>query len=332
MKKFVPSILTLSFSLLFSLLSTVSFSQISIVSTNGYTVNVNVQPVAIVTNGTTNCQWGYEYKVKLNYTITFSGTNRPSSLYDLQGTIGDGSKAIYFDLPETQGTGTTISSQDYRNQSDCGNATVASFGFNRISIKVKGPGIDERTISYVYVATPLAIKLLSFTATAVNNNIDLKWATATETNNEYFTIERSANATDWSVVKKVKGAGNSVSTLNYETTDESPLAGTSYYRLKQTDFDGTTTYSDVKAVKFSGIAKAVSIFPVPNTGNTITFKGITDYKNNIVTLLNAAGNQVYSANLTKASIELPSVPTGVYFIRVTNKMNGETTNLRYVKI
>jgi hypothetical protein len=293
-------------------------------------VNVSVQPVAILTSAT-SCQWGYSYTVKLNYTITFTGNNRPTALYDLQGTVGNGSKTIYFDMPETQGMGTTISSQDYNNASDCNNANPASLGFKAITIKIKGPGL-ERTESYTYAGGALGIKLLSFNAGSDNNNVNLKWSTATETDNAFFTIERSANGTDWMEVKNVKGAGTSTSILNYTATDESPLTGNSYYRLKQTDIDGATSYSDVRAIKFSGLAKAVSIFPVPNSGNTVTFKGITDFKNNQFTLLNAGGNLVYSSTLTRASVELPSVPTGVYFIRVTNKMSGETTNLRYIKI
>ena len=101
MKKFLPSVKALAFYFLFSIISTVSFSQVTVVSTAGYSVTVNVQPIAILTTAT-DCQWGYGYTVKLNYSITFAG-NRPPALYDIQGTVGDGSKAIYFDLPEVGG-------------------------------------------------------------------------------------------------------------------------------------------------------------------------------------------------------------------------------------
>ncbi len=92
---------------------------------------------------------------------------------------------------------------------------------------------------------PLPIKLTSFTAACDNNVVDLKWSTASETNNDYFTIERSKDIQEWTDVLNVNGAGNSNTTLNYTATDDRPYIGTTYYRLKQTDFDGAFTYSDV---------------------------------------------------------------------------------------
>jgi hypothetical protein len=87
---------------------------------------------------------------------------------------------------------------------------------------------------------PLPVKLLSFNATAGNNAIDLTWATAAELNNNYFTLERSPNGHEFFEVTRVKGSGTTSSRHNYLFTDEQPLAGTSYYRLKQTDYNGKT--------------------------------------------------------------------------------------------
>ena len=62
-------------------------------------------------------------------------------------------------------------------------------------------------------------------------------ANTSELNNDFFTVERSINSTDWEIIGTVNGAGNSKSLINYSFIDSSPLSGTSYYRLKQTDFD-----------------------------------------------------------------------------------------------
>ncbi|RLD59051.1 MAG: hypothetical protein DRJ01_11810, partial [Bacteroidetes bacterium] len=94
----------------------------------------------------------------------------------------------------------------------------------------------------------LPIELFSFKAERVSSQVVLRWETASEYNNDYFTIERSTNAIDFNPIEKVEGAGNSNNILNYEVTDINPFSGTSYYRLKQTDFDGKYSYSYIVSV------------------------------------------------------------------------------------
>ena len=69
------------------------------------------------------------------------------------------------------------------------------------------------------------------------NYVDVNWITATEINNNYFTLERSATGINFEPIGYVQGAGNSTSTINYVFKDRDPLNGIGYYRLKQTDFD-----------------------------------------------------------------------------------------------
>ena len=94
----------------------------------------------------------------------------------------------------------------------------------------------------------LPISLSSFVANLNNEKVYLNWTTVSETNNNYFTIERSANAEFFEDITRVLGAGNSISTLTYNSIDTSPLKGISYYRLKQIDFDGKSTYSKIVTI------------------------------------------------------------------------------------
>lgn len=94
----------------------------------------------------------------------------------------------------------------------------------------------------------LPIELSRFNAEIKDKNVQLTWATESEHNNDYFTIERSADAATWEDVIKIKSKGNSQSQMMYATLDTSPLSGVSYYRLKQTDYDGQYKYSDIVAV------------------------------------------------------------------------------------
>jgi hypothetical protein len=95
----------------------------------------------------------------------------------------------------------------------------------------------------------LPIELLSFTAAFQNNQILLQWSTGSEINNDYFSLERSINTFDSEVIGYVNGAGNSSQTLHYQFIDQNPLSGITYYRLKQTDFDGSYEYSEWVAVE-----------------------------------------------------------------------------------
>jgi hypothetical protein len=99
---------------------------------------------------------------------------------------------------------------------------------------------------------PLPIELLNFTAEPVENEVQLAWTTASETNNSYFTVERSVNGVHFEEVVKQAGAGNSNGIRNYDAVDANPYLGVSYYRLKQTDFNGDFTYSDMVPVNFLG--------------------------------------------------------------------------------
>ncbi len=89
----------------------------------------------------------------------------------------------------------------------------------------------------------LPIDLLEFNGYSKGITNYIYWVTSSETNNDYFTIERSRNAINWDIIGKVEGAGNSNVELSYHYQDDSFVNGINYYRLKQTDFDGNFTYS-----------------------------------------------------------------------------------------
>ena len=96
----------------------------------------------------------------------------------------------------------------------------------------------------------LPVELLSFSAERNNRYVDLSWITATEINNDYFTVERSLDGINFTVIGSMPGSGNSSIILNYKLIDSSPIENEiSYYRLKQTDFDGAYSYSDIVSVK-----------------------------------------------------------------------------------
>ncbi len=135
------------------------------------------------------------------------------------------------------------------------NGTYSPTGINGVTSgvgSVTATGLTEFS-PYVLVlkSNPLLpVELLSFTAEVINNTIELQWETASETNNDFFTVEKSKNAINFETVTIVGGAGNSNELLHYSAKDYEPYQDISYYRLKQTDFDGQYTYSDIVPVNF----------------------------------------------------------------------------------
>ncbi len=115
---------------------------------------------------------------------------------------------------------------------------------------------------------PLPIELVSFTGKCENNTVIIKWSTATEHNNDFFSLERSSDAFNWQVVGKVNGAGNSLTQKYYSFSDLNPLGSVTYYRLKQTDFNKSYNYSGILYVENCGRnISGLIIYPNPNNGS-----------------------------------------------------------------
>lgn len=130
--------------------------------------------------------------------------------------------------------------------------TATQFRFRLItdsSVNTYGPWWNLSVYYYditrftIDCSSVLPIDLLEFNGYSKGITNYIYWVTSSETNNDYFTIERSRNAINWDIIGKVEGAGNSNVELSYHYQDDSFVNGINYYRLKQTDFDGNFTYS-----------------------------------------------------------------------------------------
>ncbi|MEY5049810.1 MAG: hypothetical protein RLZZ175_3169 [Bacteroidota bacterium] len=116
------------------------------------------------------------------------------------------------------------------------------------------------------VSAPLPVEFLSFNAKMKDKIVELHWQTATETNNDYFVIQRSVDGLNWISIDSVNGTGTTNSISNYSYTDDAPLFGVSYYRLKQVDFDLKFSFSNVAVVNFDSF-EIIDLFPNPSSGN-----------------------------------------------------------------
>ncbi|MFN8335137.1 MAG: T9SS type A sorting domain-containing protein [Cyclobacteriaceae bacterium] len=172
--------------------------------------------------------------------------------------------------------------------------------------------------------TPLPIELVRFEGEAQATSVRLAWETESEINNDYFTVERSVTGTDFTAVGKLDGAGTSKEHHSYELLDEISFTGTVYYRLKQTDFDGAVSYSDVIRVK--GVSdESVSIYPNPQkAGGDIHVKiseGYSDAGTCNISVIDRIGRQVLLQPALIGSGEIiisgsGQLAAGVYLLKI----------------
>ncbi|MBK5284779.1 MAG: T9SS type A sorting domain-containing protein, partial [Bacteroidia bacterium] len=170
--------------------------------------------------------------------------------------------------------------------------------------------------------TVLPISLLNFDAVAQGTGVITTWVTASETNNDFFVIERSADGVNFEQVGTRKGAGNSSTTLYYSMLDLKPLKGMSYYRLRQVDFDGAESKSQLVAVSFlnNGV---LNVFPNPaQTEIQYRFNSAAD---GVVTfeLIDMLGKVFATQQVnvkkglnTSEPFDIHLLPQGVYFVQL----------------
>jgi hypothetical protein len=172
------------------------------------------------------------------------------------------------------------------------------------------------------ISGALPISLLYFKAIVTKENtVLLNWSTTSESNNDYYTIERSKDATYFEKVGNVPSAGNSNNKQNYTFTDYLPFQGISYYRLKQTDKDGKFIYSEIDKINISEPQITATASPNP-TQDIIQLKigGQLDKKlSYLLTDLN--GKMIMKAIISNSetSINLSNLSQGAYILKVIDK-------------
>jgi hypothetical protein len=174
---------------------------------------------------------------------------------------------------------------------------------------------------------PLPIELKFFSATLVGQHVEFAWATLSESNNNYFSIERSEDGVTFTTIMRIAGAGNSAEELSYQASDPYPLSGRSYYRLLQTDYDGTTSASAVQTVfVHSGNNIVCSVYPNPvSSGPVRVYIAGQKGEQASIVLADMTGKVIISQQHYIAEqsheielIESRSVKPGIYIIIYTS--------------
>jgi hypothetical protein len=255
------------------------------------------------------------FKVKL---VDFG----PNHIYGFSPTAGDDSEGEVgaIAIPAATWTALDIPITDFAAQGLTATQNIAQL---ILSMSPTGGTVFVDNI-YFFANAVLAVNLTTFTAKAVNTTSVLNWSTASEKDNAGFTIERSANGTNFVAIGEVKGNGTTTSVSNYTFTDVAPLTGLNYYRLRQADVSGKETMSKVATVLFG---KTTGLFIKNTLVHDALEVTVGESEKGPLSIFNVAGQLVYSVKVQGTQrLDLSNLSAGMYVIRLAT---GEAK--RFVK-
>ena len=184
----------------------------------------------------------------------------------------------------------------------------------------------------IYGELSLPVELTHFTAKPDGpGRVSLEWTTASEQDNARFTVERSADGRQWTDLKSVPGMGDSNAGHFYKTTDEAPLPGISYYRLRQTDFDGRYEHSPVVSVERAAMER-FRISPNPADG---VLRVVFENEIPAATLtVSGPDGQVFLQReihgVASAVLDVSGLSAGLYFLKMT--AGGHASTVKWIKL
>jgi hypothetical protein len=240
--------------------------------------------------------------------IPSGGSNVTINWYDQNGLIGTGtSMNICPDLP----TETFVATATY---TQCNGTTI-----------VVSDDVIVQCASF-----QLPVDWLSFEVKSLENGNEhlCEWVTATEENNDYFTIQRSIDLVNWEDIGQVDGHGNSQIQRHYYFYDRHPLFGQNYYRIAQTDFNGKVHYSDTKAI-FRDHNGSIIILPNPAKDRAVIQPW---YPENMLVITDHNGRKIPVQWNQNGEIFLDGVRPGSYLVSVTNPTNGIVNHSRLIVV
>lgn len=199
-------------------------------------------------------------------------------------------------------------------------------------------GSADPTVTYcVHTAASLPVEWLGFEAEPSEQGVELFWMTAIESNNDFFTVERSAESSGFTPVLVVDGAGNSDMPVEYRITDPTPPSGRLYYRIRQTDFDGKTSFSNQVEVTFEVEAASVRVYPNP-AKDLINVDLLSNSQETVlIRILNLQGQEMQAerveaqAGKTNWQGQIGSMPAGMYLLQVQRSGQSRPETVRFVK-
>ncbi|MDQ3111232.1 MAG: hypothetical protein M3R17_15190 [Bacteroidota bacterium] len=277
----------------------------------------------------------------------------PTNTYNALNALNNGYWTITASANPTSGTyNTSLYSTTYTNSGGAAGwtvmkaATIAGpWALSGTCVTTSTPPLTQRTgmtnFSVFAVAQsvqPLPVSIVDFSGSAGADFNHLQWTTASENQNDYFSLERSTDGVTFTELGRIDGAGNSTQLLNYSFNDMNPAEGINYYRLKQTDFNGDFTYSAVIDLNFHrGNMSVNNIRPNPTNGE-VNFDFASPEETEIHFIITDVTGRIVADERRKVKPGVTSVGTliageaaGIYSLKVIEEIHGYIWVSRIVK-
>lgn len=320
----------------------------TITSTYGWTATIQLQPIQVVPS-TLSCPEYYHYGIKYAIQVIFTGStsNRVlnfNSYLSCSGGTGNEPFTDNFGPLSANYTGqrtsllnnrqyTAVSTNNYGSNPSCTTITLKDANCTSVRVVYWGSGVADGSVTFPvtpYTPSPLPVELINFEGKEKGNALELNWSTASERENDYFTLEHSLDGTQFETIQTIKGGGTTSTQTDYKATDFQAENGVNYYRLSQTDYNGNTEYFDVIAVmynQFSSIQSAV--FPNPSQDGNVNLKLTNTALDDVsYTLYSIDGKAIETQKVTDSFsvIRLPKSQS-YYFVEVRhgNEIIGRHT-------
>lgn len=197
---------------------------------------------------------------------------------------------------------------------------------------------DDIKFSLCPEGAPTPVTFMDITAKQKGSGVSVDWGTSQEINNDHFEVERSADGNSgWSTVSSVAGAGNSQVQHNYNVFDANPISGNNYYRVKQVDKDGKSTFSKTVSARVDNVGTRVSVVGNPFRNNfVVKFNGASQEVN--ARLMDITGKQVAretwsisNGETSKQFGNVSGLQSGIYILTVHNKTGEVLFNGKVLK-
>jgi len=182
-------------------------------------------------------------------------------------------------------------------------------------------------------SSPLPIELMAFYGNYNDKKVELNWSTASEINNDYFTILKSQDGINFFELNRINGNGNSNFINSYQAFDPDPFVGINYYQLKQTDFDGMYSLSDVIAIEVIEASQLKIVKVNSNTEDISAVISSTPGEVIKVELIDITGKLLYSTiingnEINKIVIPASNYRSGIYLLRIQDRNNTATKRVK----
>lgn len=258
------------------------------------------------------------------FTVSATMTNRPGC----SASGGDSGDQMKVDIPggskpllTTGSNGTLIDSYTLAGPGTIRVSGTANRADEIISYSTTSTGCVNCSVS-------LPVELLRFDAAVEGTSVVCNWETASETDCDYFMVERSANGLEFEPIGMMDGAGTSSTAHFYKLYDSSPTNGISYYRLAQTDFNGTIDYSEMRSVQF-GTAADVTVLPNPSHDGAFTIVA-KELDAATIQLRNIAGETIPLEAVVleeETVIAVSGLPAGCYLLSYPTEKGQQTEKI-----